>query len=1695
MSIRQYVISDPPTVTYKQYHDDINETPSIVWQQQMEKAYIKTYKLVHNDRPDRYYEKDYTADYQTRFRPLQLIEGYNPHYIDPEYGIDPYWDNSLYDPRKLQFRCEEYPPTDDEDDPEIPDNKLSRALIELWQTNSEIIDMEEIEDTNSEDESQTEPGLLDETAFLHVLVTNEGEPAYIPLSTNLGLKYKRRMLYFPMDFGELTIDGLIDTGAHSSAIPEADLRKIRLLAPQSIVKEGPAPTFQIMVANGQLETPKSTVELKFEVGDIEFHEIFIVMEKLTGPIIGLMFLQRNHTVLDMRQGILNFPYFSMQLKTADHKYSNVMEPILNPEDLTIPPNDRATITVKSQIYPENLVTGVLQPSDLLTEEGDITFCAAIVTLAEGSTSFHINNFTDQPFKLKKGLHIANFSVLTPEQMKHVKPIDPVSTWHLLNENEEDAIYYVSSLLKANKNNDQYEQYWFPTPENPGDENSHTPIQARILRELRNLQEAEELDPQQNDISRQKFLDNFDWKDSMLQQHEIKKIESLLVEFHDIFARHRFDIGMNEEFTVKLTPKDDSPAYSQSLPTPVNLKEDILVELALLHKYGIITTLPFSKYASPIFAQKKPNGKLRLLVDLRKINNLISDDYINNNHPVSTLTDAAQHMAGKKLFCKLDCSQAYHCLPMADQRSIEMLAFNFASRTFAYRRLAQGLSRSLSAFSSFMREYLDKVIKADQCAQYVDDIGIAANDADHLLKNLRATFECIRKAGLKLTMHKCHFGATEIDFLGRTITPEGVKPQKERITTFLEKTKFPKSKKALQRYLGFLNYYRNYIPRLSEKLAPFFQLLKKDEKVLVTNELVQQFNEINKDLDRCSQLALKQPLPNTQLVLMTDASFLAAGYAILTEDDPNQKFTSVRKSYAPIAYGSKTFTPSQLKMSIYAKEFLAIFYAFKEFGHIFWGTPKPITILTDNKSVTRFFQTKIIPPALWNACDYVIQFNFVIAHIPGKNNTAADYLSRMEMDPKEKLVLTIREDVETRPIEVNVQSAGVSEEEQVFFTEDDDETEAQIWERKNQRRNSHQNTDAVIHIDAISENSVDKITNFSQRLRRTNQILLEQSMDPTLLQLKAKMQNEEYSEEILLQDYRYKHYLNNWDRLVLKEEIVTRLYYDETGQVKYHQILLPKHLLTELLRALHGTAHKHPGISKMLQEIRQKYYYPGIAKHVKRWVEGCEICAKDKRVPNDSITPELLNLPEWDLGPEDAMQIDLLPNLPISGGYQTVMTAIDVFSRYLFAYPLIEATAANTAKVMIDIITKHTYLPTTLITDKGSAFTSIIVAEITRILGITLKCATTKHPQTIGKLERTHASLKTNLKMASGEYRRQWHKYLPLAVLNYNTTYHSSIGCEPSKVFHGRIPYNVLDHKLGNNPNREFAPTTEFAEELQQRTKVLIDQTKKNIMQSYLKYKEYYDRKAKAAPLSEKDFCFILQPKADNQGSKIPFRDYRWIGPYVIEKVLPNDNYIVRRLNTNKTQILHRIRLKKFVPNTPLEDKYSKEKLQPDDEIVIPQDDLYTISWEADFDYQVFETRRDDNQNTTNTDDVINDNADDDAQRTQPATSREVTITREQTDVTDSPVRDEQQDETERPSTAASRDRQNLNDTPNHSENDDVTNEITDLQNSPKTGEDITVPGISKDELDENVNETSSPRGGKYNLRPNPTPNYTDEYRY
>ena len=164
--------------------------------------------------------------------------------------------------------------------------------------------------------------------------------------------------------------------------------------------------------------------------------------------------------------------------------------------------------------------------------------------------------------------------------------------------------------------------------------------------------------------------------------------------------------------------------------------------------------------------------------------------------------------------------------------------------------------------------------------------------------------------------------------------------------------------------------------------------------------------------------------------------------------------------------------------------------------------------------------------------------------------------------------------------------------------------------------------------------------------------------------------------------------------------------------------------------------------------------------------SCEQRIKESRIHRNLTRPPLQNPNEHITAPEDAMQIDLVPELLPSGGYENIVTAMDVFSRYLFAYPTSNQDATTITKVIINIVTKQAYLPTTLISDKSTAFTSHVIKEVTRVLGITLEHATTKHAQTVGLLERSHASIKQSLKIETAEHRSLWHKYISFAVLNY-----------------------------------------------------------------------------------------------------------------------------------------------------------------------------------------------------------------------------------------------------------------------------------------------------------------------------------------
>ena len=273
------------------------------------------------------------------------------------------------------------------------------------------------------------------------------------------------------------------------------------------------------------------------------------------------------------------------------------------------------------------------------------------------------------------------------------------------------------------------------------------------------------------------------------------------------------------------------------------------------------------------------------------------------------------------------------------------------------------------------------------------------------------------------------------------------------------------------------------------------------------------------------------------------------------------------------------------------------------------------------------------------------------------------------------------------------------------------------------------------------------------------------------------------------------------------------------------------------------------------------------------------------------------------------------------------------------------------------------------------------------------------------------------------------------------------------------------------------------------------------MQSYIKYKRYYDKKAKASPLKETDYCFILQPKADHQGSKIPFRDFRWIGPYLAENVLPNNNYIVRKLYTNKTQILHRIRLRKYNPEKPPEDNYQEAQWQINDNIVVPQDDLYTIAWEAEFGGHLFDIPiiytdpnaiDFDESHTQGPDTVIvprsyfHDSSDGQNWETCPTSDPTLPQTL-------LPKSNGQSQDIETSTDLTQ------NDNTKHISESSTDAEITckPVTKPPSMQSDTSSTLESNNPTAENIpkKESDYARGGKNNLRPNPNPNCSEIYRY
>ena len=225
--------------------------------------------------------------------------------------------------------------------------------------------------------------------------------------------------------------------------------RIKQQAPSNILNFDDPPNFQIQVANGHLEKPISTTTLKSDIGDKTFAEHFVLMKNLTGPIIGLHSMRHNSVVIDTTHGLIHFPHLTMQAKNPAIEASAKPQPFLVKDNTTVSPMTTKTITGFVDHPWEWHTTGTVTPVGKITEAAKLLKSHSFSTIINKKTAVRIADTMESPYSIKKNTQLAEFSVVTPEQSKLIRPVD-TAILSMIPEGDPGLTTYLNELLRTKK---------------------------------------------------------------------------------------------------------------------------------------------------------------------------------------------------------------------------------------------------------------------------------------------------------------------------------------------------------------------------------------------------------------------------------------------------------------------------------------------------------------------------------------------------------------------------------------------------------------------------------------------------------------------------------------------------------------------------------------------------------------------------------------------------------------------------------------------------------------------------------------------------------------------------------------------------------------------------------------------------------------------------------------------------------------------------------------------------------------------------------------------------------------------------------------------------------------------------------------------------------------------------------------------
>jgi len=376
--------------------------------------------------------------------------------------------------------------------------------------------------------------------------------------------------------------------------------------------------------------------------------------------------------------------------------------------------------------------------------------------------------------------------------------------------------------------------------------------------------------------------------------------------------------------------------------------------------------------------------------------------------------------------------------------------------------------------------------------------------------------------------------------------------------------------------------------------------------------------------------------------------------------------------------------------------------------------------------------------------------------------------------------------------------------------------------------------------------------------------------------------------------------SQWDSLIVRNNVLYRVFKGD-NDVLSNQIVLPFHLRGEVLNLLHDhqSGGAHLGISKTLNKIKSRYYWPGYRKDVAIWVLKCTDCMGrkgPKRKPRAPLKTVISGFPM------ERLAMDILGPLPLTRhDNKYVLVVEDYFTKWVEAFPLPDQEASTIASVLVESIFCRWGSPLYLHSDQGKNFDSLLLKEVCKLLGIEKTRTTAYHPMSDGLVERYNRTLLNMLSHYVNDRHNDWDDALQPVMLAYRTSVHESTGFTPHFLWTGRevnLPIDIMFGSLQDTPRGDVG---KFAWDLKQKLHSGYELARSFLSKSQERQKEVYDRTKHFRSYEVGDRVGVFFPNIKLGRTKKFAKP--WKGPFVISRKLNDLNYEVKPCGSNKGKVI------------------------------------------------------------------------------------------------------------------------------------------------------------------------------------------------